>query len=65
LSEAQIADFRRRVSAALTRVKHTTRGHEPRFYRLGEIREWSYENQRYLASGLNRLVAAIRLAAAA
>ena len=29
------------------------------FYRLGEIRDRSYENQRYRASGLNLIVAAI------
>jgi TnpA family transposase len=31
------------------------------FHRLGEIRDRSYENQRYRASGLNLVVAAIRL----
>jgi len=31
------------------------------FYRLGEIRDRSYENQRYRASGLNLVVAAITL----
>ena len=31
------------------------------FYRLGEIRDRSYENQRYRASGLNLIVAAITL----
>ena len=31
------------------------------FYRLGEIRDRSYENQRYRASGLNLVVAVITL----
>ncbi|ALB10477.1 hypothetical protein AQ949_02890 [Burkholderia pseudomallei] len=31
------------------------------FYRLGEIRDRSYENQRYRASGLKLVVAAITL----
>jgi len=31
------------------------------FHRLGEIRDSSYENQRYRASGLNLVVAAITL----
>ena len=31
------------------------------FHRLGEIRDRSYENQRYRASGLNLVVAAITL----
>ncbi|MGF7192126.1 TnpA family transposase [Robbsia andropogonis] len=31
------------------------------FYRLGEIRDRSYDNQRYRASGLNVVVAAITL----
>lgn len=31
------------------------------FYRLGEIRDRSYENQRYRASGLKLMVAAITL----
>ena len=31
------------------------------FYRLGEIRDRSFENQRYRASGLNLVVAAISL----
>jgi hypothetical protein len=31
------------------------------FHRLGEIRDRSYENQRYRASGLNLVIAAITL----
>jgi len=31
------------------------------FYRLGEIRDRSFENQRYRASGLNLVIAAISL----
>jgi TnpA family transposase len=54
--------LRRRVSAGLN--KGEARNSLARaifFYRLGEIRDRSYENQRYRASGLNLVVAAITL----
>jgi TnpA family transposase len=54
--------LRRRVSAGLN--KGDARNSLARavfFYRLGEIRDRSYENQRYRASGLNLVVAAITL----
>ncbi len=54
--------LRRRVTAGLN--KGEARNFLARavfFHRLGEIRDSSYENQRYRASGLNLVVAAITL----
>jgi hypothetical protein len=54
--------IRHRISAGL--AKGESRNALTRaifFHRLGEIRDRSYENQRYRASGLNLVVAAITL----
>jgi TnpA family transposase len=54
--------LRRRVSAGLNKGEaRNSLARAVFFYRLGEIRERSYENQRYRASGLNLVVAAITL----
>ncbi len=54
--------LRRRVSAGLNKgeARHSL-ARAVFFYRLGEIRDRSYDNQRYRASGLNLVVAAITL----
>jgi TnpA family transposase len=54
--------IRQRISAGL--AKGESRNSMARaifFHRLGEIRDRSYENQRYRASGLNLVVAAIAM----
>jgi TnpA family transposase len=54
--------IRHRISAGL--AKGESRNFLARaifFHRLGEIRDRSYENQRYRASGLNLVVAAITM----
>lgn len=52
----------RRVSAGLNKGEaRNSLARAVFFYRLGEIRDRSYENQRYRASGLNLVVAAITL----
>jgi TnpA family transposase len=54
--------LRRRVSAGLNKGEvRNSLARAVFFYRLGEIRDRSYENQRYRASGLNLVVAAITL----
>ncbi|VVE55581.1 transposase [Pandoraea sputorum] len=54
--------LRRRVSAGLNKGEaRNSLARAVLFYRLGEIRDRSYENQRYRASGLNLMVAAITL----
>jgi len=55
--------WRRRVSAGLNKGEaRNSLARAVFFYRLGEIRDRSYENQRYRASGLNleRSIAALR-----
>jgi|UPI0005A77624 hypothetical protein len=52
----------RRVSAGLNKGEaRNSLARAVFFYRLGEIRDRSYENQRYRASGLDLVVAAIML----
>lgn len=52
----------RRISAGLNKGEaRNSLARAVFFYRLGEIRDRSYENQRYRASGLNLVVAAITL----
>ncbi|RZF24084.1 Tn3 family transposase [Paraburkholderia sp. UYCP14C] len=54
--------LRRRVSAGLNKGEaRNSLARAVFFYRLGEVRDRSYENQRYRASGLNLVVAAITL----
>jgi TnpA family transposase len=54
--------LRRRVSAGLNKGEaRNSLARAVFFYRLGEIRDRSYDNQRYRASGLNLVVAAITL----
>ena len=54
--------LRRRVSAGLNKGEaRNSLARAVFFYRLGEIRDRSFENQRYRASGLNLVVAAITL----
>ncbi len=54
--------LRRRVSAGLNKGEaRNTLARAVFFYRLGEIRDRSYDNQRYRASGLNFVRAAITL----
>lgn len=54
--------LRRRVSAGLNKGEaRNSLARAVFFHRLGEIRDRSYENQRYRASGLNLVVAAIIL----
>jgi hypothetical protein len=58
----QDPDLRRKVTAGLNKgeARHTLAG-AVFFNRLGEIRDRSFEQQRYRASGLNLLTAAIVL----
>ncbi|TWC59528.1 Tn3 transposase DDE domain-containing protein [Burkholderia sp. SJZ115] len=54
--------LRRRVTAGLNKGEaRNSLARAVFFYRLGEIRDRSYDNQRYRASGLNLVVAAITL----
>lgn len=54
--------LRRRVTAGLNKGEaQNSLARAVFFYRLGEIRDRSYDNQRYRASGLNLVVAAITL----
>ena len=54
--------LRRRVNTGLNKGEaRNTLARAVFFHRLGEIRDRSYENQRYRASGLNLVVAAITL----
>ena len=54
--------LRRRVNDGLNKAEaRNALARAVLFYRLGEIRDRSYENQRYRASGLNLIVAAITL----
>ena len=51
----------RRSDAVLNKVRPETRSPAPCFHRHGEIRDRTFENQRYGASGLNLTIAAIIL----
>jgi TnpA family transposase len=54
--------LRRRVTGALNKGEaRNALARTVFFHRLGEIRDRSYENQRYRASGLNLVIAAITL----
>jgi hypothetical protein len=54
--------IRHRISAGLAKGEsHNSLARAIFFHRLGEIRDRSYENQRYRASGLNLVVAAITM----
>lgn len=58
----QDADLRRRVQVGLNKGEaRNTLARAVFFNRLGEIRDRSYEQQRYRASGLNLVIAAVVL----
>jgi TnpA family transposase len=58
----QSVELRRRVQAGLNKGEaRNALSRAVFFYRLGEIRDRSFEQQRYRASGLNLLTAAIVL----
>jgi Tn3 transposase DDE domain len=58
----QSVELRRRVQAGLNKGEaRNALARAVFFYRLGEIRDRSFEQQRYRASGLNLLTAAIVL----
>ena len=57
-------ELRRRVQVGLNKGEaRNALARAVFFYRLGEIRDRSFEQQRYRASGLNLITAAIVLAA--
>ena len=59
---AQSIELRRRVNAGLNKGEaRNALARAVCFYRLGEIRDRTFENQRHRASGLNLVVAAIAL----
>jgi TnpA family transposase len=57
----QDLELRRRTHAGLNKGKRNALARSIFFYRLGEIRDRSFEQQRYRASGLNLVTAAIVL----
>ena len=57
----QNVELRRRFHAGLNRARRATRWPGGLLHRLGEIRDRSFEQQRYRASGLNLVTAAIVL----
>ena len=57
----QSVELRRRVHAGLNKGEARLALARAVFYRLGEIRDRSFEQQRYRASGLNLVTAAIVL----